>query len=197
MTRHQRAASSGGFTLIGMLVTLTLLGVVVGPTLSVVISIQRSFVQKRDWVRSQESLRAAQMTIATVLRSAGADPGFSGQTLLDPDPLNHGTFDNLRVVSDFNPADGDVLDPLEDFQIWLANDTLWVRFRAGDAPQAIVAPIQTLEFEYYANDGTQLTVSSQVGGATRVRFVIDAPRAARSRTHERIETQWVHLRNRN
>ena len=175
--------SRAGFTLVELLISLTMLTVVLTALTGVVLSLQRGYVAQRERARAQESLRTARMMIATILRGAAQ---------LDPDPLNHGVFDNLRVVSDFNPVDGDADDPLEDVQVWVDQDTLFVRWEATGAPQALAFPVTSLSFEYYANDGTQFTTASQVVGATRVRFILEAPRAG---TQERIESWWIYLRN--
>ena len=198
-----RAISSGGalkgsagFSLVELMVSLTILGFIMGALMGIVLSMQRGYVNQRERVRAQESLRAAQMTLITILRSAGADPVLSGFAQLDPDPDGNGTFDDLRVVTDFNPPDGDVTDLLEDVSVWLANDTLWVRWQASGSNQPLAFPVTTLQFEYFANDGTEYSTAAQVVGATRARFIIEAPRDPRTGTVERIESWWVHLRNR-
>lgn len=188
---HRRA----GFTLVEMMTSLTILGVVMGAVTGTVVSAQRSYVRQRETVRAQEAQRAAQITLATVLRSAGADPLQRGIARLDPDPTGAGSFTSVRVVSDFNPADGDVADPLEDVLFHISHDTLFVRWQAGHAAQPLAFPMRNLCFEYYANDGTPYTVASQVVGATRVKFTLEAPRVPGSSAMERIET-WVYLRNR-
>ena len=184
-----------GVTLVELIISLTVAAVVLGALVGVALSVQRGYVAQREMVRAQESLRGAQIIVATVLRSAGADPLSTGQTLLDPDPESHGRFDNLRVVSDFNPADGDVTDPLEDVLFLVEADTLFVRWDKNGQRQPLAYPIDDLRFEYYANDGSLLTSASQVSGATRVRFILEAPRDARSGRLERIDS-WVYLRNR-
>ena len=187
---------SAGFSLLELIVSLTILGIVMGALLSAVVSTQRGYVRQRARVRAQESLRAAQMTLITILRSAGADPAFSGFAQLDPDPDGNGKFDDLRVVTDFNPPDGDVGDLLEDVHVWVASDTLWVRWQASGSNQPLAFPVSKLEFEYFANDGTKYTSAAQVVGATRARFTLEAPRDPRTGSVERIESWWVHLRNR-
>ncbi len=195
-TRASGQLNNAGFTLAEVLVAVTILSVVLMSVTALVLSIQRGFASQREVVRAQEELRAAQMIVATVLRSAGADPNSTGQTLLDPDPMNHARFDNLRVVSDVNPADGDVSDMLEDVLIELVDDTLFVRWQAGAARQPLASPVRDILFEYYATDGTQLMTRSQVAGATRVKFMIEVPPGPRDVTPERIESLWIYLRNR-
>ena len=117
-------------------------------------------------------------------------------TLVDPDPLARGGFDNLRVVSDFNPADGDTDDILEDVLVWVAADTLWIRWSAGGEAQVMSHPVTSIEFRYFANDGTELATAANVAaGATQALVTLVAPRDPRSQAVERRES-WVYLRNR-
>ena len=201
MKRRQRGTSArqAGFSLVELLISMTLLGVIMTGLTGVIVSMQRTYISQRERARAQETLQAVQMTVATALRAAGANWG--GTSGLDPDPLNHGRFDNIRLVSDFNPLDGDVSDLLEDVQIWVGADTLFVRWQAGGTPQPLAYPVNDLLFQYYANDGTEMTVPSQIVGATRVRFILEAPLDGRAGITGRLESfrlesWWVHLRNR-
>lgn len=191
-----RIRGRGGFSLPELMISLTILTIVMGALMAAVVRVQRGYVDQRERVRAQESLRVAQMTLVTILRAAGADPRVSGKTFLDPDPDGNGVFDDLRVASDFNPVDGDVLGSLEDVHVWVSKDTLWVRWQAGATAQALAEPIRSLRFQYYANNGYEFTDKTQMVGATRARFVLEAPRDPRTGTLERIESWWVQLRNR-
>ena len=196
MNTPRSVRSGSGFTLIEVTISVTILTIVVGSVMGIVLSIQRSFIEQRERTRAQESLRAGQLIVATVLRSAGADALNTGLTLLDPDPLNHNRFDNLRVVSDFNPADGDVTDMLEDVLVEVEADTLFVRWQAGAQRQAVAYPVEDMLFEYYATDGTLLTTASQIVGATRAKFTVQAAAGPWTSVIESIETWWIYLRNR-
>lgn len=190
-----------GFTLVELVVSLTLLSVIVGAVVGVTLGMQRGYVRQRETVTAEDALRIAETTIATILRSAGANPrDLSGGSAprLEPNPLNHATFDNLRVVADFNPADGNMNGDLEDVQLWVANDTLFVRWKAataGGVAAPVAYPVRSVLFQYYANDGTLLTSVPQVVGATRVKVTLTAPRHNRPTVLTRREI-WVYLRNR-
>jgi prepilin-type N-terminal cleavage/methylation domain-containing protein len=196
MTRNKMLRNRAGFSLVEMLIALTIFSVVMGSLMSVVLVVQRRYVDQRERVRAQESLRVAQMTLAPLLRAAGADPKDTKLTFVNVDPDNNGVFDDLRVVSDFNPIDGDVADALEDVQVWVEVDTLWIRWQAGAQKQPLAWPIKSLRFEYYANNGYMYTVPAQTVGATRARFILESPRDARTKQLERTEAWWVNLRNR-
>ena len=77
------------------------------------------------------------MALVTTLRNAEADPLGLGLGLLDADPDGSGSFDEVRITSDFNPPDGDVADALEDVRFWRSQDTLyasWQDVRQRDCP---------------------------------------------------------------
>jgi prepilin-type N-terminal cleavage/methylation domain-containing protein len=190
-----RAGGRAGFTLVEVLVSLTLLSVVLGAAVAVMLGVQRGYIRQRETARAETALRTAEATILGVLRAAGADPRDTRLTLLDPDKRNHGVFDNVRVVSDFNPPDGDVTDLLEDVLVYVERDTLYVSWRAGQAATPVAAPVRTLRFEYYASNGSLLTTKALVSGATRVKVLLAAPRHSRTKALARRES-WVYLRNR-
>ena len=178
-----------------LLITLTLLTVILGALMGTVLQVQRSFTLQQSRVHAQESLRVAEYVIGTVLRSAEADPSSAGNSLLDPDPSNSGRFDRVRVVSDFNPVDGDVADPLEDVLVYVRNDTLYIRWQAGATAQAMAAPVDTLLFQYYDDAGTELTTSATVASATKVLVTLLADGDPRAAAPER-RTSWIYFRNR-
>ena len=189
-------ARTHGFSLVELIISMALLSVVVIAILNTVLTTQRMYIVQATTTRAQESLRSAEFTIGRVLRTAGADPLLTGTTLVDPDPLVRGEFDNLRVVSDFNPPDGDTDDILEDVLVWVGSDTLWIRWSAGGESQPMSYPVTSLEFRYFANDGTELTTATDVAsGAIQALFTLVAPRDPRSTAVERRES-WVYLRNR-
>ena len=192
----QKRSREHGFTLVELTISLALLSVVLTGVLNAILTTQWMYTVQSTIARAQESLRSAEFTIATVLRTAGADPNNTGATFVDPDPLERGSFDNLRVVSDFNPADGDTDDILEDVVVWVDSDTLWIRWSAAGENQAMAYPVTGMEFRYFANDGTELVTAADVAfGATQVLFTMVASRDPRSQAVERRES-WVYLRNR-
>jgi prepilin-type N-terminal cleavage/methylation domain-containing protein len=192
----ERKAREHGFTIVELIVSLALLSVLLVGVFNSILTTQRMYTVESATARAQESLRAAEYTISTILRTAGADPYGTGTTFVDPDPLARGAFDNLRVVSDFNPPDGDTDDILEDVLVWVGSDTLWIRWSAGGEDQPMSYPVTSIEFRYFANDGTELASAADVAsGATQALFTLVAPRNPTSQAVERRES-WVYLRNR-
>ncbi len=187
---------SNGFSLLELIISLLLLGLILGSLFGAVISSQRSFTRQQTTLRSQEALRVAEMIIANVLRTARADPNDTGGGLLDPDPFNDdGVYRMVRARADFNPPDGDFDDPLEDVTVGLRNDTLLVIWQSGGAVQRLAEPVDSVLFEYFNDAGTALTTDAQVSGATKVRLTIVAAEDPLSGSAER-RVSWIYLRNR-
>lgn len=183
-----------GFTLIEALISLGLLAVVGTGITSLVLSTQRDYVSQRERVQADETIRAVEALLTRVLRTARVDPRNLNIGRLDADPLGSGVFDNLRVRSDYNPVDGDVLDPLEDVLLRVRDDTLMVRWQAGGVMEAAAYPVRSLRFFYHATDGTPLITPAAAAAAKRVRIVITVPGIDDPAVLRRRET-WVYLRN--
>ena len=184
-----------GFTLVESLIVLVLSGIFSTALIGLLThSGQREYTRQRDNDRSQDALEVTETVIRGVLRYANADPYAVGGNLLDPDPLDHGSFDNLRVLSDFNPPDGAFTDVLEDVQLWVETDTLFVRWQGGAEALALAYPVRQLQFEYYSSDGSLLTTPSAVASAVRVKVSITTRKGVLSHALDRREL-WVYLRN--
>jgi hypothetical protein len=145
-------------------------------------------------MQAEETIRSVESLLTRVLRTGRVDPRRLNIGRLDADPDGSGVFDDLRVRSDFNPVDGDVLDPLEDVLIRVQNDTLMVRWQALGLSEPAAYPVRSLRFHYHATDGTALTTTATAAAAKRVRIVITVPGIDDPTLLRRRET-WVYLRN--
>lgn len=190
-----RTSPRAGFTLTELIVSLMLLTVVMGAVFSTVLKTQREVARQQQVVQAQNAVRDAEQIISTILRTAGADPANTKLASLDPNPKGNAVYDNLRTVADFNPADKDFLDPMEDVQVHVASDTLFVRWQAGGSAHPVAYPIQSLRFAYYSSTGVPLTTTAQIATATRVKVTIVAPHSPHTSRLERRES-WIYLRNR-
>ena len=191
MRRQERA----GFTLIELMISLTLLAIVLGGLTTVMVSMQRGYTRQRETARSEDALRNAELTISSILRYAGANSrNMTGGGAPRVDPLQP-PFDTLRIVADFNPADADVADLLEDVLIYTVNDTMYVRWQAGAAEAPMAWPVRTLAFQFDSS-GTVLATNVDVArAATRVRVTLEAPKHSRT-TQLARRISWVYMRNR-
>ena len=122
-----------------------------------------------QWLQRADAVVAVGVVFFRLLGQAVVEGGH-------PFALAHGVFDNIRVRSDFNPADGDIADPLEDALVYTSADTLYVRWRAGTPPQAVAYPVRSIRFEYFAADNTPIVTPALIPSAAKAKYTITAPR---------------------
>jgi prepilin-type N-terminal cleavage/methylation domain-containing protein len=198
MRREPRA----GFTLIELMISLTMLGIVLGALTTVMVGMQRGYTRQRETARSEDAMRNAELTISSILRYAGANPRNipPGVNLPRIDPFQP-PFDSLRVLADItngaNPPvpDADVADLLEDVLVFARNDTLYVRWQAGAAEAPVAWPVRTLLFQFDSSGTILATNVNAVRAAKRVRVTLEAPKHSRTTELSRRES-WIYLRNR-
>jgi type II secretory pathway pseudopilin PulG len=183
-----------GFTLVELMGSIVLLMIVGGALTSVLIRTQRSYAEQRESSRAHETVRSLEQLVSRFLRTAKTNPFGTANTAIDPNPLAHATWDNVRLRGDFNPADGDLADQFEDVLIYRQADTVFVRWSALSTPEAVAFPVTQLQFQYYAINGTLITNPASIGTAARVKVTIAARGDARS-TKLATREVWVHLRN--
>jgi prepilin-type N-terminal cleavage/methylation domain-containing protein len=195
MRMNSRAAR--GFTLIELMMAMTMLAIIMGGVVSVTVSMQRGYIRQREVARSEDALRVAELTITRILQTAGSNPlNMAAGAANSPrvEPLT-APFDTLQVLADFNPVDGDTGDLLENMLVYALNDTLFVRWQQGGAAAPVAFPVRSLVFQY-DSAGTILNDPIIIRrAATRVRITLQAPKHNRTNVLSRRDT-WVYLRNR-
>ncbi len=162
----ERATSVGaglkGFSTLGMIVALTLLGFMLSPLLGTLLSAQHGFVASRERAQATSNVRYAHLALTRMMRLAGARPLGGPVTGIDPDPLGDGLFNDVRLRADYNPPDGDTDDPGEDLVLYLRGDTMFVRAGTGGAEEPYLMGVDSLAFEYFDRDGAPITVPNRV-----------------------------------
>lgn len=161
-----------GFSLIELMIAMTLLSIVMGAVVSVIVRVQRDYARQRIRSDAMTALRSSELLLSRVFRTAGADPNRINVVGIVAEPAGAGS---VRVRADFNPADGDVADLLEDVQFDLSGGVMRVRWQAGGAVTPLVQPVSSLAFEYFRRDGSQITNLANADSARRVRITITSP----------------------
>lgn len=190
-----RPQPQAGFTLIELMISLTMLAIVLGGLTTSMVTMQRGYTRQRETARSEDALRNAEVVLSSIFRYAGANPrNITGAGAPRIDPLAP-PFDTVRVVADFNPGDADVADLLEDVQVYALNDTLFVRWQAGAAAAPVAWPVRSLAFQYDSSGTILATNVDAARAAKRVRITLQAPKHART---DQLATRisWIYLRNR-
>jgi prepilin-type N-terminal cleavage/methylation domain-containing protein len=94
-----------GFTLIELMISLTMLAIVLGGLTTSMVTMQRGYTRQRETARSEDALRNAEVILSTIFRYAGANPrNINAGNIPRIDPFAP-PFDSVRVVADFNPSD--------------------------------------------------------------------------------------------
>lgn len=172
---------------------MTLLSVVMGSVVSVVTQVQRDYARQRTRDESLNAVRSAELLLGRIFRTAGSDPTGVGVVGIVAMPNGTGS---VRVRADFNPADGDTNDPLEDVTVDLASGEMRVRWQAGGSTTPLVRPVSGLTFQYFRRDGTQLSNLVYADSAKRVRIVITSPIQNRDGTTSLVRSEsWAFVRN--
>ena len=144
-----------GFTLLELLVTVVVMGVVLGIVGQILVQTQTVYLNQREMIRAQQDVRFALHTFVRLLRMSGNDPletpiGFQA---IDPDPDGNTIWDTIRIRADWNPADGDLADPDEDVRFTVNNNILLIQ-QASDASAVEFLPnISAIQFQYFDGDG--------------------------------------------
>ncbi|MEY4608113.1 MAG: hypothetical protein RL625_330 [Gemmatimonadota bacterium] len=194
-----------GFTLVELLITLTIFGLVLAAVGRLLVSAQRAYVTQREASAVLGPLRQAEATLSRLLRAAGANP--NSVTSVASGRLLPGIYTltspagGFRIVSDFNPANGSFDDEFEDVRTWVANDTLWVSWRnqggTAAAAQPVAAPVTSVTYSFVnaANASVTPTATTPVA-ASLVQVTISAPRRVGNATTTVRRQVWIALLNR-
>ena len=136
-----------GFSLAETLVVTIVLIVAMGIATSLFVQGNNTYAAQRQYDDARSNASAALDMTVRLLRGA--------QTIT-PDPDNNLAADSVRVVSDWNPKDGDSTDAYEDVTFTVTNGTLFKREPADVAPVAFANGIASIAFTYFTSAGVQL-----------------------------------------
>ena len=198
-SRYQHGSHAGqaaGFSTMGMIVALVLLGFLLSPLLGTIISAQHGFVANRQRARAAGNVRYAHLALTRFMRAAGSSPLGVALDGVDPDPDGDGDFDDIRLRADYNPPDGDIDDPGEDLVFYLRADTMFLRSGTAGAEEPYLIGVDSLAFEYFDREGNPITDANRVTSrALSARVTIRACGEHDGGAAERVLSGTVRLRN--
>ena len=160
--------SESGFTLVELLITMVISGVIMAAVYAAYTVNQKVYTEQQHVVYMQQNIRASLQVLGREIRMAGYNPaGGSGSGIVDALP------GSVRFAMDLN-EDGDVTDTDEDvsYQLYVAGDGIKKLGRKDHTPppppppasppvnQAVAEHIDAIEFYY--------TLVKKVGGAVTV-----------------------------
>ncbi len=155
-TRRQPSVfNNKGFSLMELLVTLAVMGVILAILGQVLVQGQTVYVSQRQVIRTQQDVRFALDTLVRLLRMAGNDPSLPPINFqaIDPDPDGNTAWDSIRIQADWNPADGDLADDFEDVIFTTNANVLFIQRPTDAVPVEFLANITSIQFQYFDGAG--------------------------------------------
>ncbi|HSG82273.1 MAG TPA: hypothetical protein VLC48_08490 [Gemmatimonadota bacterium] len=185
-----------GFSTLGMIVALMLLGLLLSPLIGTILSAQNGFVVSRERARAAGNVRYAHLSLTRYMRLAGSSPVGLPLPGIDADPDENGLFDDVRLRADYNPPDGDTDDLGEDLTFFVQADTMFVQTSASGDPEPYLIGVDSLAFEYFDRYGALITDRAMVAThAISARVTIRAKGDRSYGPAKRLLSGEVRLRN--
>lgn len=167
--------SSKGFSLIELMIAMTIVLMVLGILASILAGINYQLKTQRPRLEAINNVQTATDTIVRLIRMAGNRPGSCISTFLVPPPtpstpLANGYFGKLRVQADWNPADCSLNGVEEDVTFSVSNDVFYL-----DANQQIpfVDKVSALRFKLFDQNNSVITDPAFATSTKFVRIEID------------------------
>jgi prepilin-type N-terminal cleavage/methylation domain-containing protein len=155
--RAKKLANSSGFSLVELLLTIVILGIVLAVVGQTVMQAQGQYVEQRRRVEAQNHARTALDLMTRLIRQAGSNPReIAGLQAVLPDPDGNAQLDSIRIQADWNPPDGALNDPYEDVILTTDGVSLFIREPADPAPVEFLEGISQMSFQYFDADGAAI-----------------------------------------
>jgi type IV pilus assembly protein PilW len=169
-----------GFTLVELMMTLAISGIVMGAIYSAYLSQQRTYLAQEQVAEMQQNIRAGLDIMEREIRMAGYDPRHNAGATITVATGNNLVFTLLADTDgQDNDSDGttDETDELETINYRLYDaygdgDTDLGRQEGAAVIQAVAENIDAIEFYYSMADGTQVTAPAQLNDIRAVQISI-------------------------
>ena len=195
MTTRHLHREQRGFTLIEVMVTIGILGVVLAVLTTVLLSSTRQSGDTAKRADAQGATRQAMSLMTTELRQAGADPSIPPVGVL---AIVSGDSVNIRVRSDLD-GDGviETAEPSEDVTYSYVDSTGVLSRNPGAGAAALISNVTDMRLTYYAVDGSVISaLPLSTTDAARVTSIDVALTVAEDGQQPVTITNRVNLRNR-
>jgi prepilin-type N-terminal cleavage/methylation domain-containing protein len=153
-----------GFTLVEMMVGLTLGAIGAAVLFSIFMGTQSTYADTKEEAFEGGDTRAAIGMLAQEVRSAGSDPGNMGIQRLAV-----ASSDSLRILSDLD-GDGAIetnVEPSEDVVYFHDSVSGTLQRDPGSGPVVLMSELDSFTFEYFDNQGTQVGNGGSLTAAQR------------------------------
>jgi len=189
-------ACEKGFTLVEMVVTIIVLGIVLVVVNQVFFSSTRVYGNTSVRAGQQMSARAGLSVLVTELRTAGCDPTLPNIGPIGLQPVTDGTPTSVHVQSDLN-ADGalQTAEPSDDVTYSYDAGQLALMRDPGTGPEVMVPNVTACQFTYFDVNNQELVAPLSNADRGRVRSIGIAITTETERGGQMTATTRVALRN--
>jgi prepilin-type N-terminal cleavage/methylation domain-containing protein len=154
ISSHPLPRSTAGFSLIEMIISMSLLSLLLTSVFSLVWRIEKGYAHEKRVSEMQQNQRYGLELITKALRNAGNNPEGIALNKIDLDPDGNHQQDSIRIQSDFNPPDGDIQDSGEDVQFRVSGNCLMFRNGPpGSLEVAVLGSVQSIAFTAQDDQG--------------------------------------------
>ena len=174
-TLDTRRGSESGFTMIELLISTVVLGIVLGMVSSILVMTQQNYLEQRELLDIQTNAVTTLDQMVRLIRMAGSNPQDISLTPLDPDPDNNDVFDSIHIQADWNPADGALDDDYEDVTFTTSNDVLMIQEPSDTSAVPFLEGINAIAFTFLDSTGAAIAdPETNVNDIVLVRITLTA-----------------------
>jgi len=139
--------SDTGLTLVEVLVAMVVVTIVLSIVTQVMAESDKVYRTQQQTLDARNNTAAALDMIGRMIRQS---------VVITPDPDGNGLMDSIRLQADWNPYDGDQLDPYETVQFSVAGGTLFKQEPSDPGPVPFAERINSITFTYFDVAGVQV-----------------------------------------
>lgn len=160
-----------GFSLIELVITITILLIMLASATFVLISVNREFRSQKPRMEALNNIQTAVDSISRVVRMGGTKPkqcndAFTVTALTPSEKNSDGSYSRLRVRADWNPADCALTGTDEDITISTSGGNLYLD-AAGQ--NVFVDKIGAVKFRFF--DSGNNAIADPVADSAKIRVV--------------------------
>jgi type II secretory pathway pseudopilin PulG len=165
-TFKKKPSGEAGFSLIEMLIVMTIMIIILGVLGSVVSGVETIYAQQRPRTEAINNANAAMDMMTRLIRLSGNN--LSGTGITPGSTGADGLYHTIRIQADWNSVRGGLTGTYEDSTFSLSNNSLQI-VDGANSQTSFIDNIGSVTFTYY--DNTNTLISDPVGNNDDISLV--------------------------